>query len=276
MLKYGKRPARSDARDALYATFRAKLAAAGKLPATPPPPWGHGNDFEGEAWLMLGNGPDETIPPEWTAAREGCSDCAWACPAHIIMELASNTGRPVPPFNGKVVVEQYAEYSGYDPTTGANDNGSDLREVLKWWQTKGIRDADGTIHKIGPFVALEPKNLEHLLECAHLFEFVMTGVEVPASAQHEFNEGKPWSVVPEAKIEGGHCVPFMGEPSASELAFVTWARRTLATNDFYTTYNDEAYAVITAEQFKAVTGKDYEGYDEAQLEEYLGLVGTGS
>lgn len=274
MLKYGKRPAREDPRDALYATFRPKLEAAGKLPAIPPPPWGHGKDFAD--WLMLGNGPDETIPPEWTAAREGCGDCAWACPAHIIMELAKNANSSIPPFTGKVVVEQYAEYSGYEPTTGANDNGSDLREVLKWWQTTGIRDANGTVHKLGPFVALEAKNLEHLVECAYLFDFVMTGVEVPETAQQQFNEGVPWSVAPGAKIEGGHCVPFMGRPDTEELAFITWGKRTLATDDFYTTYNDEAYAAVSADRFESVTGKIYEGYDEKQLEEYLGLVGASS
>ena len=36
--------------------------------------------------------------------------------------------------------------------------------------------------------------------------------------------------------------------------------------------DDEAWAYVSAEQFKSVTGKDYEGYDEAQLEEYLAKV----
>jgi hypothetical protein len=263
----GKQAATYDKRDALYADFRRSLAAAGKLPKVPTV-FGHGNDFAD--WLMLGNGPDPTVAPGF----EGCGDCAWAGPAHETMELCQNAKRPAPRFDGKTVVDQYSEYSGYDPETGANDTGSNVREVLQWRATKGLKDADGTVHKIGPYVALEPKNLEHLLEAAYLFECVGIGIEVPESAQQQFAEGKPWSVVPGAQIEGGHYIPVVGRPNSMDVAFITWAQRTLMTDQFYATFNDEAWAYISPEQFKAVTGRDYEGYDEAQLEEYLHLVAT--
>jgi hypothetical protein len=268
--KLGKRPPTRDARDARFENFRSSLAAAGKLPSVPPT-FASEDDFPGEAWLMLGNGPDSSIPAKWTAAKEGCGDCAWAGPAHETMELDKKATRTVAPFNAETVIKQYSEYSGYDPVTGANDNGSEVRDVLKWRQEKGLRDAGGTPHKIGPYVSLEPKNIEHLLLAAYLFENVGIGIEVPDSAQRQFSEGQPWSVVQGAKIEGGHYVPVVGRPQSGVIAFVTWAQRAMMTDSFYTTYNDEAWAYVSAEQFTAVTGKDYEGYNEAQLEEYLQL-----
>jgi hypothetical protein len=270
-LKLGKRPPTPDAREARFETFRDALAASGSLPDVPAT-FGEQDDFPGESWLMLGNGPDSSIPASWTAAQQGCGDCAWAGPAHETMDLDKQAERSVAPFDAEAVIKQYSEYSGYDPVTGKNDSGSEVRAVLRWRQEKGLTDADGLVHKIGPYVSLEPKNIEHLLLAVYLFECVGIGIEVPESAQQQFSEGKPWSVVPGAQIEGGHYVPVVGRPQDGMIAFVTWAKRALMRDSFYTTYNDEAWAYVSAEQFKSVTGKDYEGYDEAQLEEYLTKV----
>lgn len=270
-LKLGKHPPTYDSRDARFEVFRSKLAAAGKLPNVPQT-FGSEDDFPGEAWLMLGNGPDPSIPAAWKAAREGCGDCAWAGPAHETMELDKKAQRAVAPFNAEVVIKQYSEYSGYNPVTGESDNGAQVRDVLRWRQHKGLSDANGSAHMIGPYVALEPKNIAHLLLATYLFECVGIGIEVPDSAQNQFSEGKPWSVVPGAKVEGGHYVPVTGRPEVGVIAFVTWARRTLMTDGFYKTYNDEAWGYVSPEQFNAVTGKAYNGYDEAELDEYLQLV----
>jgi hypothetical protein len=217
---------------------------------------------------MLGNGPDDTVYPGF----EGCGDCAWAGPAHETMELCKNAGRLVPTFTGKAVVDEYAAYSGYDPKTGANDTGSNVRDVLNWRRSKGIKDANGGLHKIGVFVALEPRNLAHIIEAAWLFECVGIGFEVPGSAMQQFEEGKPWSVVHGAQIEGGHYVPVVGRPGPGYLAVITWARRQLMTDQFFSTYSDEAYAYVSGETINARTGKTYERFGLAELEHYLQAV----
>jgi hypothetical protein len=261
--KFGKRPASHDPRDLQYAVLRPN----GQLPGVPAV-FGHGNDYLGDAWLMLGNGPDDTVAPGF----EGCGDCAWAGPAHETMELCHNAGRPAPPFTGKVVVEQYGEYCGYDPVTGENDQGSDVREVLNWRRTKGLRDTDGNIHKIAAYVALEPKNLQHIIEACYLFEAVGIGFEVPESAEQQFSGGEPWSVVHGAQIVGGHYVPVVGRPATGELACITWAKRQVMTDEFFETYCDESWAYVTVERINTVTGKSYEHVGPAQLEEYLQMV----
>jgi hypothetical protein len=266
-LKYGKRPATVDVRDAKLSDFLPGLRKAGLLPK-PPAVFGHGNDFSN--WLMLANGPAEAtdeFPDDWTAAREGCGDCAWAGPAHETMELCRNAGRPVPRFTGAVIVEQYGEYSGYDPRTGENDNGSDVREVLKWRQTTGLRDADGNVHKIGPYLALEPKNLDELFYADYLLECCGLGVEVFARNEQQFAEGKPWT--PGGEVVGGHYVPSTGRPRAGYFAFISWGKRVEGTDAFYTTANDESWGYVSTEMFKAATGLDYEGYDAAQVEQFL-------
>lgn len=258
--KLGKRPATYDSRDLTYAALRPSV----KLPSIPQT-FGHGNDWSGEGWKMLGNGPDDSVSPGF----EGCGDCAWAGPAHETMELCKDAGRPLPNFTGKVVVEQYSEYSGYNLSTGQNDNGSSVREVLQWRTTKGLKDADGGIHKVGVYVALETDNLQHIVEAAYLFECVGIGLEVPESAQQQFTEGAPWSVVPGAEVVGGHYVPVVGRPEEGTLAIVTWAKRQLMTEKFYSKYTDEAWAYVSGERINAVTGKSYEHFGAAELEEYL-------
>ena len=185
------------------------------------------------------------------------------------MELNYNAQRPVPLFNGDTVVAEYEAYCSYDRRTGEHDEGSDVREVMEWRQKKGIKDRAAKVHKIGPYLALEPKNLEHLYEACWLFECVGIGFEVPESAEIQFSEGKPWSVVAGAEVVGGHYVPITGRPNPAHAAFITWAKRCEMTNHFYETYNDEAWAYVSPEMFKSVTGKDYEGFNAEQLDQYL-------
>lgn len=264
-LPYGKTKATYDSRDLRYADYRTALAVENHLP-TIPASFGHGGDFSN--WLMLGNGPDDTVAPGF----QGCGDCAWAAPAHSTMQIFHEAGKPIPVFSGKTVVDQYAEYSGYNIQTGANDNGSNMRDVLNWRQGKGYRDDTGTLHKIGPYVSLEPGNIEHVKEATYLFESLEIGIEVPSSAQNQFIEGKPWSVVPGSEIEGGHAIVLIGNPAPYIFEVITWGKRQLVTEEFLKKYMDESWAYISPERYASVTGKTYEGYENADMELFLRLV----
>jgi hypothetical protein len=267
-LHLGKRPASPLKPGAiLYSELRRPFVKAGLLPKTPAV-FGHGNDFSLGQWLMLGNGPDDTVFPGF----QGCGDCAWAGPAHAEMEAARNAGRPIPLFSGKTVVEQYSEYSGYDPVTGGNDNGSDPQAVLQWRQQKGLRDDAGNVYKIGQSVALQPGNLAELWEAAYLFENVGIGVVVTEAQQTQFNERLPWDHVPGSPELGGHWVEVMGRPDAHHGALITWAERVLFTLAFYEQQNDEAFVYLDPERYSQVTGKTAERYSEQDLEEFLALV----
>lgn len=269
-LALGKRPATYDKRDIHYADIRP---AGLTLPTAPKPGGGYGMDFFSNSWLMLGNGPcDDASIPESDAAFQGAGDCAWAGPAHEEMELAKNAGRPVPHFTCLNVLEQYSAYCGYDLKTGANDNGSNVRDVLTWRQSKGLLDTAGTAYKIGPFVSLEPGNTQQLWEALWLFDNVGIGFEFPDSAMDQFNSGQTWSVVAGSQIDGGHYVPLVGHPVDSIWTCVTWGRRQTMTTAFLTKYTDEAWCYIDPERYSATTGKSPQGFTNADLTAYLTQV----
>lgn len=264
----GKQPATYDSRDIRYGDVRPSTVS---LPTPPPPAGGYGLDFPD--WLMVGNGPcdDESIDPSWVAYN-GARACAWAGPAHETMEACRNAGRPVPPFTCLNVLEQYAAYSGYDLRTGANDSGSNVRDVLKWRQTTGLVDSNGGVHKIGTYIALEPGNTQQLWEALWLFEAVGIGINLPTSAMDQFNEGRMWSVVAGVENQGGHYVPLVGHPVQDVWTCITWGKRQTMTATFLTTYCDEAWAYIDPERYSAVTGDAPQSFTDADLEKYITVL----
>lgn len=274
MNKTGKRPAVFHADLIRFADVKT---SAGIPTPVYKSPFGYGDDFRNGApkgWKMLGNGPsdDGSIPASDTAALQGAGDCAWAGPAHETMLIDKNAGRPVPLFTGLNVLEQYSEYCGYNLVTGANDQGSDVVEVLRWRQTRGLLDASGNVHKIGAFVALEVGNLTELWEALYYFDCVGLGINFPGTAMTQFDNGQMWSVVPGAQIDGGHYIPLVGRPGENVWTCVTWGQRQTMTSQFVSTYMDEAYAYITPERYNAVTGKTPQGVDDYDLEMYLKML----
>ncbi len=264
-LRLGKRPATSDRRDFRYGAVRATI----NLPPAPAPGGGYGMDFGAAGWEMLGNGPDDTVFPGFT----GCGDCAWAGPAHETMEACQNAGQPVPAFTGKTIVDQYAAYSGFNPQTGANDTGSDVRDVLTWRQSKGLLDDAGTAHTIGAYVALDPTDAAQLWEALWLFGVIGIGINFPGSAMTQTNADQVWSVVPGATVEGGHYIPIVGHPSADIWTCITWGKRQTMTTEFLQTYCDEAWAWVDPARYQTLTGNTIQGFTPTQVQQYLTAVG---
>jgi hypothetical protein len=262
---YGKQSA-TPARFVEYSDLRGPLAKAGVLPKIPSH-FGHASLYTD--WLMLGNGPDNSVFPGF----EGCGDCAWAGPGHAEMEAARTSKRPAANFTGAAIVKQYSEYSGYDPKTGANDNGSNPQDVFEWRQEKGLVDADGTVFKIGEVVSLEPGNLTELWEAAYLFEDCGIGFAVQEAQEDQFARGLPWDYVHGSPIVGGHWVEVMGRPNSTYGALITWGQRQLFTHAFYEQLNDESFAWIDPERYNRVTGETAEHFSDQDLEKYLRLVG---
>jgi hypothetical protein len=252
-LKLGKHPATTDKRDLLWSVY----AKPEQIPA-PPEQFGHEALFPPKGWEMLGN-------DEW-------GDCAWAGPAHETMLLTKEGGNPTE-FTSAAVLSDYAAGTGFDPNAGPSgnnptDKGSNVREVLKYRVQPGIIDAAGKRHKIGAYVALTPKNLTQLYEAMYIFQAVGIGIEFPTSAMEQFNNGQPWSVVPGAKIEGGHYVPCIAK--RQNIDVVTWGALQQMTVEFFETYCDEAWAYISEEDLQK--GVDPDGFSLQQLKADLEAI----
>lgn len=246
IFKTGKKPATRDRRDLLFAGYRTSV------PILPPHPAQFGHDNLISAWGMNGNGPDDTVAPGF----QGAGDCVFAGGAHETRLWNAEAGRTVV-ITGKESIADYAAVTGYDPQTGGNDEGTSVRDALKYRQKTGLLDAAGHRHKIGAYLALEAGNWEQMLEAAFLFGAVGIGIDFPESAMDQFDAGQPWDVVPGALTDGGHYVSAvrMGD----QLYVVTWGREQAVTRAFYEQYNDEAWAIVSPEALS--NGVSPEGFD---------------
>ena len=103
----------------------------------PPPVFGH----------------ESAVATFGTLGNDRFGDCAWAGAAHEHMIWTGEHGTPAE-FDDACVLDDYAQATGFDPATGANDDGTDMQEAAAYRQKIGIRDTSGNRHKIDAYVAL--------------------------------------------------------------------------------------------------------------------------
>lgn len=251
----GKLPATPDERDIKFGVVKAGLT----LP-TPPANFGHGETFgDGQAagdWQMNGNGPDDTVE----SGFPGAGDCVFACGAHTTRETNKLAGRTVT-ITGKQSIADYSAVTGYVIGDDSTDNGTNMRDALKYRQTTGIVDASGNRHKIGAYVALEPGNLQEYFEAAYVFSAVEIGFNFQQAQDDQFDSGT-WDYVAGSPIVGGHAIPGFGR-NQGRGGIVSWAKHLWITPAFYANLVDEAYAIVYPEELK--NGKTERGMDLAQL-----------
>jgi len=180
-------------------------------------------------------------------------DCTCAAAGHLIMEWTANSGKKMVTPTDKQIVAAYSAITGYNPSTGANDNGAAEIDVLNYWRQSGIAG-----HKIGAYAALEPSNHNHVMDSVYLFEGCYIGVQLPISAQAQVQNHQPWSVPPGGTTGdgkpgswGGHAVPVVSY-DARGVTVVTWGALQVMTWSFWEAYCDEAYAILSTDY---LTGK---------------------
>lgn len=241
-LKLGKKPPVEDSRDLRFAKYLAPAAVK-----TAPKGFGH-----------------QALVPTWgMLMNDELGDCEIARQLHSVMLWNAAAGHQVA-FTDNEAVRVYSAVTGYDPRDPNTDQGTVMRDCLKYAQKTGVIDSHGMTHRIGAYLAIDPKDTAQLLRALYLCDQVAMGFEFPASAMTQFNQGKPWTVVHGSPIEGGHAIEVVGRPKAENLQAVTWGALQILTFGFYRTYNDEAWAVISPEAL-AGNGKTLEGFDLAAL-----------
>ncbi|HWY22526.1 MAG TPA: hypothetical protein VNX26_14970 [Candidatus Acidoferrum sp.] len=247
-LKLGKHAARHDPRTLLLASY-----ATPALPA-PPPKLNLATKVKG-AWGMMDN--------------DQLGDCTCAAAGHLIMEWTANAqSKMVTPPDAQIV-DAYSAITGYNPTSGVNDNGAVELDVLNYWRQHGIAG-----HKIDAFIALEPSNHVHVMDAVWIFGGCYIGVALPKSAQAQTSSKQTWSVPPQGTggdgapgSWGGHAVPVVAYDSRG-LTVVTWGALQTMTWGFWAAYCDEAYAILSPDFLSKKGGKTATptGFDLAQLQ----------
>jgi hypothetical protein len=242
-LKLGKGVARHDPRALLMASYVA--------PSLPSPPPSMDLTTKVNAWGMMEN--------------DQIGDCTCAAAGHLLMEWTVNAGKKMVTPSDKQIVAAYSAITGYNPTTGANDNGAVEVDVLNYWRQTGIAG-----HKIGAYVSLEPSNHNHIMDAVYIFQGCYIGMQLPISAQAQVQNHQPWSVPPGGQTGdgkpgswGGHAVPVVAY-DARGVTVVTWGALQMMTWSFWEVYCDEAYAILSKDY---LTGKKTtpQGFSVAQL-----------
>jgi hypothetical protein len=148
----------------------------------------------------------------------------------------------------------------FDPATGADDNGVDMRVMLDAVVKGGI----GGVKAVA-YAAIDPHDLDQIQAAVEIFHGVGHGVTLHDAQKTQAT----WDYVPGSPVWGGHAI--LGAafvPGDDEV--ISWAQRFAATKAFIAHQDDEAFIVIWPEHltdprvdvpklqsaFKALTGHD--------------------
>lgn len=243
----GKKPARAGA-------IKLGIADYVDISKLPPVPPNFGHDKLVADYGMLAND------------RAGC--CVWSGAAHETMLWNAMAGRTVH-FTDTDVLEDYTAVTGYNPADPSTDQGTDMVTAAEYRQKTGVRDNTGARHKIAAYLAIDATKLDQLWAAAYLFGAVGIGIQLPDSAETQFDAGQEWTVVPGSQNSGGHYVPLSGRKNGI-LYIVTWGKLQPVSLGFLQTYVDEAVAYCSEEAL--VNGKSLLGFDSAALLADLGSM----
>lgn len=237
---------------------RMRFAAFTVKGAVPPPPPSVDWVSKVTIWPMYGN--------------DKAGDCTFATTGHM-EEVWSTYGQgKTLTLSEAAVIGGYSALTGYDPKTGANDNGAVIQDVLNYWRKTGIGPS-----KILAFASVDHTDVEECKQAAAMFGGIYLGINFPASAMDQFNAGQPWTPVAGSKIEGGHAINAAAYDTASATwKVITWGAVQEMSQAFFDKYVDEAWVIISKDFFDA-NGQAPTGVDMAALgEQFTALTGEPS
>ncbi len=219
------------------------------LPAVPAV-FGHQNAYPWNAWGMLAN--------------DKVGDCAVAGAMHCCMLWNKTHGRDI------FFTDRDAR-GDYYTITGGEDTGMDMVTAARFWRNSGFRDSQANRHKIAAYMAVDPKNLEHVYTAAYLFDAVGLGVKITSGAESQFFYGHPWANVPGDKVIAYHYVPLIGRVANGNAIVVTWGRAQEVEQSWLGANLQECIAMVSEEDL--MLGKSEEGFDISALLDDLGMIG---
>jgi hypothetical protein len=216
---------------------------ASELP-TPPKHFGWWSAVPEASWGMLGN--------------DQYGDCVIARSMHAVKYRNAVQARTVD-FSTQDALDDYYAVNG---TT--EDNGTDPLAMEKYLQSTGVRDTTNARHKIDGSVVLQTGDVSDLMLAMFLFDGCSICLNLPDSAETQFANGEPWSVVAGATIIGGHDVMGMCPNSNGHIVCVTWGGIQAMTPEWFRTYNNLLICDFSLEALDA-KGLSSRGYDKSAL-----------
>lgn len=184
--------------------------------------------------------------PDWPMyLNDRYGDCTCAAAGHMIEAWTEYGAGATVKITDDEVLTAYEAVSGFDPKTGANDNGAVMQDVLDYWRKTGIGG-----HKILAFAQIDVKNAAELDAAMNLFGHLYLGINFPETAMKQFDKGQPWDVVSGAKVEGGHAIDWGYVAQHQNHKIITWGKAQEMTAAFFDAYVEEAWVVLNQEWIK--------------------------
>lgn len=200
--------------------------------------------------------------PMWLNDRIG--DCTCASSAGLILAWTSKAG------SAKVVSDDdvlnlYERVSGYNPATGANDNGAVILDVLKEWKNGGL----GGDH-LGAYGDVGNASLTTIFAATYLCEGLTIGLQLP---EYCLNPTVSFWDAPSRNIAGGHDVILLGADGQGNAIVYTWGgqKKTLSPR-FIGAQVDELHFGFSTDQLNG-QGLAAAGIDLASLQADLASIG---
>ena len=181
--------------------------------------------------------PEEDADPLYND-RIGC--CVYSAPGHHVKLVGQLTGAPMI-VTANMVRDAYAAGTGYDPVTGANDNGAYVRDMLNEWRQRGLY---GTT--IAAYCAVDWTDADEVAIAAWLCGGLIGGYALPKRIREQDPD---WSLPPQVGADdepgslGGHCIYGHGtSPGLDEGN--SWGEHTTWTPPWRVKYCRELWAPV--------------------------------
>lgn len=220
------------------------------LPAVPPGPVDRASRVK--SWPMYLN--------------DKIGDCTVAAMAHALGAMSVYAGYPEVLFSDAVIQQAYSAVSGYDPATGANDNGATLASVCQYMTSTGTKDTTGKVHKLAGWAEIKNfRDYATIRSALYTFGTVYVAYNLPKSAEDQFDSNQPWTPVAGSPNDGGHCIVIQADTlGMDEYEPVTWGDLIRMNRAFHWDYCTEAVALISDDWVRA-NGTTVNGESISQL-----------
>lgn len=211
--------------------------------------------------------------------NERFGDCVWAMLGHGIqaMTLLNWGNSDEQTVTTDALLQGYHDVTGFDPNDPSSDQGTNIQDALNYWRKVGIRRADRTMDQIVAFAEVDFTDKELMKHAIQIFEVGFVGVNLPQSAEDQFNQGKPWTVVKGSRNLGGHAILDGGydiTPTGMVHLDATWGNTTEIEQDFWEADVEEYWIVITRDQLRRNGGAGPEGFNmDLFAEDFYVLTG---
>lgn len=233
--KLGKLPAKRDIR-----TYKLTAPISrGRIQAPPTWNWGVGIRYD-----MNGN--------------DQYGDCAFATRTALLLTWTTHAQAPIRLTEAQTLAD-YAKATGFNPETGANDNGTVLLDALNMWRREGFNRNGQTDDYLTCYGLVDHKDHDAVKRAIYTLGGLYLGIQVP---KYIMDLSGDWNYEPTADWTnvGGHCIAAVGYTDYGPIIY-TWGATRRMSWQLWDTIVDECYGLVSLQDQVGINGRSPLGLD---------------